>query len=307
MGASTELEQAVDGEVVPRRAPEQWAQIIKADLARAVQGTVDAGSHLAQAKAQIPHGGWEDWCRAQAGISAETARRLIEISQSKILANPSPGSHLPTSWRVLWELSRLPEETLSRAITAGAVSPDMTRKDVQALVTGDPMTVAQARELAERRSGEGQELPQGSAAESAAHPAHPAQDATASPSPATATATASQASDGATQPRDGATGAEPPEPVTVTGAVPPACAEHRWAMRCSRCGQPHPGGDEATAATAIKVGEQNRRLRQEATGQEATIRELERRLAAAERGAGAAVPAGGGSSGWPPPEPDPFG
>lgn len=129
----TELDTLI-GTVVESRTPDQWAQAIRADLGQAVAGFVAAGEHLAEAKRDVGHGSWEAFCTERVGISPETARRLMEISHHAAIANPSHGSHLPPSWRTLWELSRLDPPLLEAAITAGDVHAEMERKAASALV-----------------------------------------------------------------------------------------------------------------------------------------------------------------------------
>lgn len=125
---------ALVGELVQARTPEQWAVLVRADLGQAVAGFVAAGKHLAEARPQIPHGEWEPWCRKQIGISSETARRLMLISQHPAIANPNHSLDLPPSWQTLYELRALDAPLLESAIAAGDVHPELERKQAAALV-----------------------------------------------------------------------------------------------------------------------------------------------------------------------------
>ena len=122
------------GEVVSSRTPEEWAEAIRRDLGQAVAGFVAAGRHLAQAKKAVGHGGWEAWCSEQVGITSRTAQMLMELPRHPAISNPNHGSHLPPSWRTLYELSRMDAPLLEAAIIAGDVHPELERKAAAALV-----------------------------------------------------------------------------------------------------------------------------------------------------------------------------
>jgi hypothetical protein len=126
--------QALTGTIVENRTPEQWAYVIRADLGQAVAGFVAAGKHLEAAKRQIKHGEWETWCRKQVGISSETARRLILISQHPAIANPNHSLDLPPSWQTLYELRALEPQLLVAAIEAGDVNKELERKAAVSIV-----------------------------------------------------------------------------------------------------------------------------------------------------------------------------
>lgn len=122
------------GEVLEERSPDQWAEVIRADLSQAVTGFVEAGRHLTEAKARIRHGEWEAWCRERVGISEDSARMLMALSKHAVISNPDHGRFLPPSWRSLFELSRLEAPLLESAIAAGDVHPELERKQATALV-----------------------------------------------------------------------------------------------------------------------------------------------------------------------------
>lgn len=129
------------GEVIPARTPEQWAQVIRADLGQAVAGFVAAGQHLTQAREQhryLRNGdGFQAWCKEQIGIGKEMARQLIRIGEyyPPILTNVANAlATLPPSWATLFELTPLDAPLLESAISAGHVHPQLERKAAAALV-----------------------------------------------------------------------------------------------------------------------------------------------------------------------------
>ena len=55
---------------------------IKRSALEAAERTVAAGHMLIEAKAALPHGAWDEWLTAHAGLSARTARRYMQIARS---------------------------------------------------------------------------------------------------------------------------------------------------------------------------------------------------------------------------------
>lgn len=109
----------VDAEIV--RSYSEWADIIKSDLTRAVDGIVSAGQHLIAAKADVRHGEWLPMLK-QIGINARQAQGLMSIGENLALSNASNSSHLPSALESLYELSRLPAERIEHG-SKRATSP----------------------------------------------------------------------------------------------------------------------------------------------------------------------------------------
>lgn len=120
--------------LVPVRTPGEWAEVVRADLARSVEGFVAAGAHLAEAKEQLPHGEWLPWIERELPISVSTVNKLMAIADHPSIANSYHGTNLPTSWQTLYELSRLDAPLLDAAIAEGRVTPELERKQAKALV-----------------------------------------------------------------------------------------------------------------------------------------------------------------------------
>ena len=121
---------------VPKRSEAEWADIIRSDLGRAVEGIIAAGEHLHQAKLQLGHGRFLPLL-GSIGLHERTAERLVKIAANIVLANPTHGPKLPTSMRTLYELSTLPPKLLEAKIIDGTITPDIERKDVEQLKRND--------------------------------------------------------------------------------------------------------------------------------------------------------------------------
>lgn len=121
-------------EVIEQRSPDEWASLVRQDLGQAVAGFIAAGQHLIDARTQIPHGGWESWCKNDVGISPMHAYRLMEIARHPAISNLTRVLDLPGSVGTLYELSRLDPPLLEAAIESGRVTPELQRKQARALV-----------------------------------------------------------------------------------------------------------------------------------------------------------------------------
>jgi N6-adenosine-specific RNA methylase IME4 len=124
----------VEGQLAEYRTPEEWGVIVRADLGQSVQGVIDAGRHLREAKAQIEHGQWEKWLDAEVGITRPTANRLMLVAGHPTISNRSHANGLPSSWDTLYQLSQLKPAQLEAAIIDGEVTPALERKQAKALV-----------------------------------------------------------------------------------------------------------------------------------------------------------------------------
>lgn len=128
-------EEVVDAEVV--RTSAEWAEVIKGDLGRAVEGIVSAGRNLIAAKADVAHGEWLPML-AEIGISAREAQRLMSIGGNGTLANATNWSHFPAVTRALYELSRMDPSDIEHGIETGVITPDMTIKQAREYAQPEP-------------------------------------------------------------------------------------------------------------------------------------------------------------------------
>ena len=120
------LGEVVEAEIVP-----DWrerAQSIKWHLGRAVEGIVSAGCELIEAKAEVAHGEWLPMLD-EIGISRSYAARLMRIGEK--FSNVDTGLHLPGSYRVLYELSRMDPSDIEAGIQSGAITPKTTIKEAR--------------------------------------------------------------------------------------------------------------------------------------------------------------------------------
>lgn len=114
-------------------AVDTWAARIRPHLAAAVENIVDAGRQLIAAKEALDHGDFLSLVKSL-DLRPRTAQKFMAIARHELISNAPPGTHLPTSWTTLYELSRAPGDLLEQAFIDGKVTSDMSRKDAVQLV-----------------------------------------------------------------------------------------------------------------------------------------------------------------------------
>lgn len=127
MSALVAVTSSVDRATYARRIAESWGAI--ADNIFAI------GRTLVEAKEALAHGEFTAMVEADLPFGPRTARRLMAIARHPVLSDRTHASVLPGSWMTLYELTKVPEPELERAIADGTVRPDMERRDVAALRT----------------------------------------------------------------------------------------------------------------------------------------------------------------------------
>jgi hypothetical protein len=61
------------------------------------------------------------------------AEMLMEIFRCPVLANPEHFSNLPPCWSVLYALTKMPQEALTKAIANGVIDPELSLKQARHL------------------------------------------------------------------------------------------------------------------------------------------------------------------------------
>ena len=125
-------EEVVDAEIVP-----DWrerAQSIKGHLGRAVEGIVNAGRELVEAKSEVAHGEWLPMLD-EIGISQQDANMYMRIAENLKSRN---FRDLPASPTALLALSRMDPDDIEAGIESGAISPKMTIKQARDYAQPEP-------------------------------------------------------------------------------------------------------------------------------------------------------------------------
>jgi hypothetical protein len=122
-----------------------YAAAINAEWRKSVEGILEVGKLLIQAKKQCEYGeflrlfkGHEDAVSEPVPFCRESAFKLIAVAEHEVLANVAHVQHLPQSWGTLYELAKLEGQQIIAGIKAGEITPDMTRAEASSL-RADPI------------------------------------------------------------------------------------------------------------------------------------------------------------------------
>jgi len=86
---------------------------------------------LIAAKAKLEkHGEWGPMIEEDLRFSWPTVNKLMIIAKDVRLSNPAPGQDLPTSWTILYELTKLDDKTFEQKLRDGTIHANMRRSDI---------------------------------------------------------------------------------------------------------------------------------------------------------------------------------
>jgi hypothetical protein len=111
----------------------QWKVKITASWQKAVTSIIETGHLLIQAKRELDRGEWLKLFEDKVPFSEDTAQRLMLIARHPILGNTAYTRHLPPSWYTLYELTKIPQITLTKMISGGEISPELEQQEAIAL------------------------------------------------------------------------------------------------------------------------------------------------------------------------------
>ena len=137
-------------------------------LAKGVEGIVEAGKVLIEAKNKLPHGNFTDWVDRELrfGAPAKTGSReanirkgqmLRMLAEHEVISNASHWHALPPSIRTLYELTQIrPKQRLLKLIEDGRVHAGTTREEfhwISGKIKAIVETQAQEVEARDRHTG----------------------------------------------------------------------------------------------------------------------------------------------------------
>jgi hypothetical protein len=67
------------------------------------------------------------------------AQMLMKIARNSVLSNTDHGRYLPSSWRTLYQLTKLSNERLEDLIDTGVIHPGLERKEVLMRLKDTPL------------------------------------------------------------------------------------------------------------------------------------------------------------------------
>ena len=113
-------------------------------LKKSVEGIIEAGRVLIEAKNELGHGQFTDWVVRELRfgtrkdgnreVDLRKAEMLMFLARNEVISNPCHWHAFPPSARTLWELTQIrPKQRLLDLIADGTINPSMTREEAIAL------------------------------------------------------------------------------------------------------------------------------------------------------------------------------
>ena len=103
---------------------------------RAVDGAVETGLRIIDAREALGHGEYIAMVESDLNFSRSMAFRFVAIASNKVLSNDAHVQHLPAAVGTLYDLTVIANKgyDLEAGIASGAIHPKMERKHVKALL-----------------------------------------------------------------------------------------------------------------------------------------------------------------------------
>lgn len=108
----------------------QWAELIATAWRQSVDGILNAGQLLIQARDSLEHGEWLDLIKEKLPFRARTAQMLIKIAKDERLTKAKHIALLPPHWATIHEITNLDDQLFEEKIADGTIRPDMERRDI---------------------------------------------------------------------------------------------------------------------------------------------------------------------------------
>jgi hypothetical protein len=118
---------------LPQASHQQWTKRIGAAWQKGVEAFLETGRLLIEAKDALDHGEFEAMVRLKLPFDPSVARKLMVIARHPVLSNRAHAHVLPPSWTTLYELTKLPDETLLPKTKDGSINPKIERRQVTAM------------------------------------------------------------------------------------------------------------------------------------------------------------------------------
>lgn len=97
-------------EVEPATTSE-WPDKISSAWQKSVEGIIETGQLLIEAKINLPHGEFTKMIKNRLPFSEQTARKLMAVASDERIVNHALVRVLPSSWGTLYELTKLDDNT----------------------------------------------------------------------------------------------------------------------------------------------------------------------------------------------------
>jgi hypothetical protein len=107
----------------------QWSQKITDAWQKGVESIIETGRLLIKAKGELDHGEWLPMIESDLPFAENTTQRLIKIAEHPVLSNTAYRPLLPASWRTLYELTKLDDNTLKKLLDDEKITSKTEQKE----------------------------------------------------------------------------------------------------------------------------------------------------------------------------------
>lgn len=115
------------------RTRDEWAEVINADWRKSIEGIIQTGRDLIDAKGEIPEGEFMEMIEMDLSFGQSTANKLMTIARHPVITNSAAAATLPQSWTVLSELTALSAEDFGDAQERGLIGADIGSRKARAI------------------------------------------------------------------------------------------------------------------------------------------------------------------------------
>lgn len=121
-GSEAEARQVID--LYRERVLRSWRD--------AVEGIIECGRILLEAKKALPHGAWLALIGEELPFGPRTVQKLMAIAgDARFTEQRLPESYLPPHWSTLYELTRLDDDAFKALIDQGVIRPELSRAELK--------------------------------------------------------------------------------------------------------------------------------------------------------------------------------
>lgn len=111
----------------------EYVTRIQAALGKSVEGIIEVGQQLIDAKEKLAHGEFTAMVETDLKMDIHNADKIMVIARNSVLTKMGNFTHLPPAWTTLYQLTKVPEPKLEAKIKDGTINPQITGKEVKEL------------------------------------------------------------------------------------------------------------------------------------------------------------------------------
>jgi hypothetical protein len=122
------------------RSWKEFAELIGNAWRKPAAAILETAQYLREAKEELPRDQYESLAKFKLPFDSSAARKLLCIADKRMIC--AHGHKLPPAWTTIYELSKLADDVLEKALADGSIHPGMERRDAIALrKTGEQTAV----------------------------------------------------------------------------------------------------------------------------------------------------------------------